>query len=113
MSPTASMTFHQTFVPRPLSGLRLEQHERAVANTLGWASEAAGRGAFVDALAWLQVIEVIDGCLPTGWYERRASWRARADSSLRVCPPEGVLPPRLRSVESAGCGVDLVLPRVA
>jgi len=113
MSPTARTTFPQTYVPRPLSGVRLEQHERAVSNTLSWAREAARRGAFVDVLAWLQVIEVIDGCLPGGWHQTRESWRARAGTRLRVNPPQGVLPVGLPAVESIGSRGDGMLVQVA
>jgi hypothetical protein len=37
------------------------RHERAVANTLGFAQEAAARGDFTDALQWLGVVEIVDG----------------------------------------------------
>ncbi len=53
----------------------VERHERAVANTLGFAREAASRGDFKDALEWLGVVEVVDGVLPPGWERTRAVWR--------------------------------------
>lgn len=53
----------------------LERHERAVANTLGFAREAAFRGDFQGALEWLAVVEVVDGVLPPGWDRMRAGWR--------------------------------------
>jgi hypothetical protein len=49
-------------------------HERAVANTLGFAREAAARGDFAGALEWLGVVEIVDGALPAGWELTRASW---------------------------------------
>lgn len=51
------------------------RHERAVANTLGFAQEAASRGDFKDALEWLGVVEFVDGVLPPGWERTRAVWR--------------------------------------
>ena len=55
----------------------MERHERAVANTLGFAREAAFRGDFQGALEWLAVVEVVDGVLPPGvgaHAGRVASW---------------------------------------
>lgn len=56
---------------------RVGRHERAVANTLGFAEEAAARGDFRGALEWLGVVEVVDGVLPPGWERTRAMWRRR------------------------------------
>jgi hypothetical protein len=50
------------------------RHERAVAQTLGFAHEAALRGDFADAIEWLKVIEVVDGVLPAGWQATRDLW---------------------------------------
>jgi hypothetical protein len=52
----------------------LGRHERAVANTLGFAQEAAARGDFKGALEWLGVVEIVDGVLPPGWDGKRAEW---------------------------------------
>jgi hypothetical protein len=49
-------------------------HERAVANTLGFAQDAAARGDFRGALEWLGVMEIVDGGLPPGWERTRAAW---------------------------------------
>jgi hypothetical protein len=51
-----------------------ERHERAVANTLGFAREPAARGDFAEALEWLGVVEIVDGALPAGWEQTRALW---------------------------------------
>ena len=37
----------------------LEAHRTAVANTLSWAEESAGRGDYANALAWLQTTAAI------------------------------------------------------
>ena len=50
------------------------RHERAVAQTLGFAQEAARVGDFTDAIEWLKVVEVVDGVLPAGWEATRDSW---------------------------------------
>ena len=55
-----------------------ERHERAVANTLCWAQEAAGYKAFRDALEWLHVVELVDGALTPDWERTQASWRLLA-----------------------------------
>jgi hypothetical protein len=57
---------------------RQERHERAVANTLCWAREAAAHEAFNDALEWLHVVELVDGALTPGWEQTQASWRLLA-----------------------------------
>jgi hypothetical protein len=54
---------------------RRERHERAVANTLCWAQEAAADEAFGDALEWLHVVELVDGALTPDWERTQASWR--------------------------------------
>jgi hypothetical protein len=52
-----------------------ERHERAVARTLEFAEEAAGRGDFPDALAWLQTLEAIGRVLPMEYLSKREAWR--------------------------------------
>ena len=54
---------------------REERHQRAVAQTLRWAHEAAAGEAYGDALEWLRVIEVVDGALTPGWERTQTSWR--------------------------------------
>jgi hypothetical protein len=51
-----------------------ERHQWAVAQTLGFAQEAAAREDFKGALQWLEVVEVVDGVLPVKWLRTRASW---------------------------------------
>lgn len=55
-------------------------HEQAVAQTLGWAQEAAGSGDVDGALAWLAVVETVDGALSAEWERTRASWLRRKRS---------------------------------
>jgi hypothetical protein len=74
------------------------QHEQAVAQTLGWAQEAAGRDDFEGALAWLAVVETVDGFLSAEWERTRASWLHRKR------PADG-------SREPAACGPDAALVR--
>ncbi len=59
-----------------------ERHERAVANTLRLAREAAASGDFAAALEWLTVVEIVDGALPAGWELTHALWlRGRASAN--------------------------------
>ncbi|MGO9906806.1 MAG: hypothetical protein ACLP4R_04735 [Solirubrobacteraceae bacterium] len=65
-----------------------ERHERAVANTLGFAQEAAAKGDFAGALEWLGVVEIVDGALPAGWERKRALWlRGGGSADGRRQPP--------------------------
>jgi queuine/archaeosine tRNA-ribosyltransferase len=57
---------------------REARHKRAVAQTLRWAQEAASREAFSDALAWLNVVKVVDGALTPDWQRTQTSWRLLA-----------------------------------
>ncbi|MGB0091342.1 MAG: hypothetical protein WBP81_02225 [Solirubrobacteraceae bacterium] len=54
-----------------------EHHQRAVARSLSFAQEAAGRSDFDDALAWLRVVATVDGGLPAQWERARACWLRR------------------------------------
>ncbi len=54
---------------------RATKHAQAVTRTLEFAEEAAGRGDFTDALAWLQTIEAVDRRLPGQYETRREEWR--------------------------------------
>jgi uncharacterized protein YbcI len=72
------------------------RHERAVANTLGLARDAAARGDFAGALEWLGFVEIVDGVLPAGWEQTRVLWlrgrplrRGGASGPLLVGPPPG------------------------
>jgi hypothetical protein len=59
------------------------RHQAAVARTLGWADEAAGRHDFHDALAWLRTLEAIGEILPDHYLRKQEEWtrRARADAA--------------------------------
>jgi hypothetical protein len=50
------------------------RHERAGAQTLGFAREAAVGGDFAEAIEWLKVVEVVNGVPPVGWERTRALW---------------------------------------
>jgi hypothetical protein len=69
-------TLADMVVPEACTAPSVEQrHERAVAQTLRWAQEAADRDAFGDALDWLDVVEVVEGDLAPGWKRTQSSWR--------------------------------------
>ena len=55
-----------------------DRHERAVQQTYAWAREAAERGEFDDAVAWLRTLEAVEGRLPPDWEAQRARWFDRA-----------------------------------
>jgi len=65
------------------------KHERAVAQTLDWADQAAGRGKYADALAWLKMVEAIGDRLSDAYEEKQRHWRAALTSqsgrSQREC----------------------------
>ncbi len=77
-----------------------ERHQRAVANTLGFAREAAAKGDFAGALEWLGVVEIVDGALPVGWEQTRASWLRAQASGERTHQQ-----PTARGAAGAGSGV--------
>lgn len=52
-----------------------ETHRAAVANTLTWAEESASRGDYVNALAWLNVLDAIRETLPEEYEIKRRDWR--------------------------------------
>lgn len=51
------------------------RHERAVAQTLRWADEAAARGDHADALEWLKIVEAVGDALSPDYATKRAQWR--------------------------------------
>jgi hypothetical protein len=74
-----------------------ERHQRAVANTLGFAREAAAKGDFGGALEWLGVVEIVDGALPAGWEQTRATWlrgQTSADGGRESLAAPGALTER-------------------
>ena len=52
----------------------VDRHPEAVRRTLTWADESANRGDHADALAWLAVIQAVDGTLPDDYETKRAKW---------------------------------------
>ena len=58
---------------RPDPGLAA--HRVAVANTLTWAEESAARGDYVNALAWLNVLDAIGETLAEPYEIKRLDWR--------------------------------------
>jgi len=61
-----------------------QRHQAAVANTLGWADEAAGRDDYHDALAWLRTLEAIGEILPEQYLAKREAWTRRARAAARA-----------------------------
>ena len=74
-SPTALDSIIPNHGPSMTPRSRQERHERAVANTLCWAQEAAADETFSDALEWLHVIELVDGALTPDLTRTQESWR--------------------------------------
>ena len=61
------------------------RHLAAVASTLSWAEEAAERGDYAEALAWLATVEAVDGELPDGYEAKRSAWTTALGTDRR-CP---------------------------
>ena len=53
----------------------LAAHRVAGANTLSWAEESAARGDYVNALAWLSVLDAIGETLQESYEIKRLDWR--------------------------------------
>lgn len=73
------------------------RHERAVAQSLRHAQEAAGIGDFDEALAWLRAVEAVDGVLPREWAAKRAVWAHQSHNGTprgggRFTPPQEAAP---------------------
>lgn len=49
-------------------------HDVAVANSLGWADEAAECLDFADALGWLAAVEAGGELLPAAYIQKQAMW---------------------------------------
>ena len=54
------------------------RHERAVARTLEFAEEAASRGDFSGALAWLETLDAIGRRLANEYASKRVEWQLAA-----------------------------------
>ena len=61
----------------------IERHERAVADTLALARQAAAKGDFAGALEWLGVVEIVDEARPIGGEQTRAVWLRAHTSAER------------------------------
>ena len=60
-----------------------ERHRIAVENSLACAQAAADRGAFDDAMSWLEAVRTVDGELRPDWEERRRRWRTARNQQAR------------------------------
>lgn len=50
------------------------KHDRAVASSLDWADQAARKGDFAEALAWLDMLDSIGEPLPESYAAKHAQW---------------------------------------
>ena len=60
-----------------------DSHREARELALVFAEADARGGDFRSALGWLEIIERLDGVLPTGYLDRRESWRERASGGIQ------------------------------
>jgi hypothetical protein len=60
-----------------------DRHLAAVSRSLGWAQESAERGDYVDALAWVRVVEATGSQLPPGFHDQRQVWLDAIDGHPR------------------------------
>ena len=67
-------------------------HAAAVARSLRWADEAAGRADWADALAWIAVVEAGGDTLPDEFRAKRERWLAarggKRESREQASPPD-------------------------
>jgi hypothetical protein len=71
---------------------RSRRHELAIGQSLRFAEAAAAGGNFDDALAWLRVVERVEGELPHEWQRARAAWVREgliADPTPTSVQPDG------------------------
>lgn len=61
-------------IERPRADGQDARHARAVANSLRLATEAAERGDYVEALAWVDTVRAIGEDLPPELHASRNSW---------------------------------------
>ncbi|MGN6372341.1 MAG: hypothetical protein ACTHM1_05040 [Solirubrobacteraceae bacterium] len=59
---------------RPQADAQASRHTRAVANSLRLATEAAARGDYVEALAWVDTVRAIGEELPHELQASRSAW---------------------------------------
>lgn len=60
------------------------RHERAVANTLSWADQAAAYGEYAEALAWLNTLDAIGSPLPEAYAAKRPAWAQACAARTRL-----------------------------
>lgn len=60
------------------------RHERAVANTLSWSDQAAAKGEYAEALAWLRTLDAIGARLPEAYAAKRFLWSQAPTVSPQV-----------------------------
>ena len=56
------------------------RHRAAVASTLSWADDAAARGDYAVALAWIEVLDAIGDELTGEYQTKRDAWLAMTDA---------------------------------
>jgi sulfide:quinone oxidoreductase len=82
LSGHSALTRDETLTDRPASArdpARVdESHDNARQLALAFADRDAADRHFKSALEWLEVIERLDGLLPTGCLQKRADWEERA-----------------------------------
>jgi hypothetical protein len=61
-----------------------DKHRDAVRNTLNWADEAAARGDYEGAIAWLDTITAIGDPLPSAYDTKRAAWKAAVAADCQL-----------------------------
>lgn len=59
---------------RPRADAQDPRHARAVSNSLRLAAEAAARGDYVEALAWVDTVQAIGEELPPELQASRSEW---------------------------------------
>ncbi|MFL5816826.1 MAG: hypothetical protein ACJ76L_04415 [Conexibacter sp.] len=79
--------------PRPAPAGRIpavERHALSIRQSLRWAERAAHEGDYDRALAWLDTVERVEGCLGDEWRHARdmwiAAWAAQTHGSCRPRP---------------------------
>jgi hypothetical protein len=56
------------------------RHRAAVGTTLSWADDAAARGDYAEALAWIETLDAIGDELTGEYQTKRGAWLAMTDA---------------------------------